>query len=127
MALNGRSFQDLILLTPGVVTTSPQSSAALGGSGEFSVNGQRTESNYYTVDGVSANIGILGGNVRQPSTTGSLPASTVLGTTQGLVSIDSLQEFRVSSSSSSAEYGRNPGGQFSFVTRSGSNEWHGSA
>src|SRR6266852_9209144 len=54
MPLNGRSLQDLILLTPGIVTNSPQAGAALGQTGEFSVNGQRTESNYYTVDGVSA-------------------------------------------------------------------------
>src|SRR6266851_2259303 len=57
MPLNGRSFQDLILLTPGIVTQSPQTGGGLGQSGEFSVNGQRTESNYYTVDGVSANVG----------------------------------------------------------------------
>jgi hypothetical protein len=58
MPLNGRSLQDLILLTPGVVTNSPQSGgAAVGTAGEFSVNGQRTDSNYYSVDGVSANVG----------------------------------------------------------------------
>src|SRR6266478_7552933 len=46
MPLNGRSFQDLILLTPGVVTQSPQNSgnSFLGGTGEFSVNGERQES-----------------------------------------------------------------------------------
>src|SRR5260370_5709076 len=63
MPLNGRSFQDLILLTPGTVTQTPQISQSgvsqgVGRSGEFSVNGQRAESNYYTVDGVSANEGI---------------------------------------------------------------------
>jgi hypothetical protein len=124
--LNGRSFQDLILLTPGIVTNSPQSASNLGVSGEFSVNGQRTESNYYTVDGVSANTGassIVGG----AAITGSLPASTALGTTQGLVSVDALQEFRVQSSTYSAEYGRNPGGQFSMATRAGTNDWHGTA
>ena len=41
--LNGRSFQDLIQLTPGVVTQSPQTSATVGYQGDFSVNGQRTE------------------------------------------------------------------------------------
>jgi len=66
MPLNGRSFQDLILLTPGVVTQTPQLSAAgvtqgVGQTGEFSVNGQRTEENYYTVDGVSANVGATAG------------------------------------------------------------------
>src|ERR1700739_2201063 len=129
MPLNGRSFQDLILLTPGVVTNNPQSPAGNGGSGggEFSVNGQRTESNVYTVDGVSANIGAARDCSARPATSGSVPNSTALGTTQSLVSVDALQEFRVQSSTYSAEFGRNPGGQFSFVTRSGSNEWHGSA
>ncbi len=57
MPLNGRSFQDLISMTPGVVTQSPQTSGQASGEvGDFSVNGQRTESNYYTVDGVTANI-----------------------------------------------------------------------
>src|SRR6266478_2015891 len=56
MPLNGRSFQDLILLSPGVVTNNPQTLAGTSGKGEFSVSGQRTESNCYTVDGVSANV-----------------------------------------------------------------------
>ena len=58
--LNGRSFQDLILMTPGITTQSPQAAGAGGGpqiQGDFSVNGQRTESNSYVVDGVSANVG----------------------------------------------------------------------
>jgi hypothetical protein len=128
MPLNGRSFQDLILLTPGVVTNSPQSQASSNGfNGEFSVNGQRTESNYYTVDGVSANTGVSAISSYGPGTSGSVAAATALGTTQSLVSVDALQEFRVQSSTYSAEYGRNPGGQFSFVTRSGTNQWHGTA
>ena len=63
MPLNGRSFQDLILLTPGSVTQSPQNgpNSLLGQTGEFSVNGQRPESNYYAVDGVSANVGAAPG------------------------------------------------------------------
>jgi hypothetical protein len=112
--LNGRSFQSLILLTPGAVTNSPQRSSSIGNSGEFSINGQRTESNYYTVDGVSANSG-TSVVVAGAGPTGSLPASTALGTTQSLVSVDALQEFRVESSTYSAEYGRNPGGQFSLL------------
>jgi hypothetical protein len=127
MPLNGRSFQDLILLTAGVVTASPQTGSSIGSTGEFSVNGQRTESNYYMVDGVSANGGISPATPAYLGNSGSLPPSTALGTTQGLVSVDALQEFRVQSSTYSAEYGRNPGGQFSFVTRSGTNDWHGSA
>jgi len=131
MPLNGRSFQDLILLTPGALTQTPQASFAgntgLGLTGEFSVNGQRTESNYYTVDGVSANVGVGSSMILGAGPSGSLAASTALGTTQALVSVDDLQEFRVQSSTYSAEYGRNPGGQFSFETKSGTNQWHGTA
>ena len=129
MPLNGRSFQDLILLTPGTVTQTPQAPAStgLGQTGEFSVNGQRTESNNYTVDGVSANVGTAAGYdmLQGAGPSGSVAASTALGTTQALVSVDDLQEFRVQSSTYSAEYGRNPGGQFSFETKSGANQLHG--
>jgi hypothetical protein len=125
--LNGRSFQDLISLTPGVVTASPQadsgqSHSTVTGQGDFSVNGQRTESNNYIVDGVSGNTspGLA------LSAVGSMGASTVLGTTQSLLSVDALQEFRVESSTYSAEYGGAPGGQFSFVSRSGTDSFHGS-
>lgn len=127
--LNGRSFQDLISLTPGTVTQTPQNTqATIGYAGDFSVNGQRSESNYYTVDGVSGNSGAGNGyGGAQPGTSGALGASTALGTTQSLVSVDALQEFRVQSSTYSAEYGRSPGGQFSFATRSGTSIAHGSA
>src|SRR6266404_2867191 len=50
LPLNGRSFQTLILLTPGVVVTA----TAFDDQGQFSVNGQRADANYFTVDGVSA-------------------------------------------------------------------------
>jgi hypothetical protein len=130
LPLNGRSFQDLIDLTPGVVTQSPQAGGGAGAygvpdQGDFSVNGQRTESNNYLVDGISANTspGSPGPN---PGISGSLGASTALGTTQSLLSVDALQEFRVESSTYSAEYGGAPGGQFSFLSRSGTNSFHGS-
>jgi hypothetical protein len=126
--LNGRSFQDLISLTPGVVTHSPQSGGAATVSGDFSVNGQRTESNYYSVDGVSGNLSAGNGyGTQTAATSGSVPSSTALGTTQSLISVDALQEFRVASSTYSAEYGRSPGGQFSLLTRSGTNQFHGTA
>lgn len=134
MPLNGRSFQDLILLTPGVVQNGPQAGGSVGFGGEFSVNGQRTESNYYSIDGVSANVGFVPANTNTGASgtagggiSGSVASSTALGTTQSLVSLDALQEFRVQSSTYSAEYGRNPGGQISFATRAGTNEWHGTA
>src|SRR5437588_604052 len=54
LPMNGRSFQSLIQLTPGVVLTT---SSGLS-NGQFSVNGQRADSNYWMIDGVSANIGV---------------------------------------------------------------------
>ncbi len=127
--LNGRSFQDLISMTPGVVNQTPQYSATqiVGGGGDFSVNGQRTESNYYTVDGITANISSgNGGGVGTSATGGALAGTTALGTTQTLVPVDALQEFRIHSSTYSAEYGNSPGGQFSLATRAGTNRVHGS-
>ena len=127
--LNGRSFQDLISMTPGVVNQTPQYYAAqiVGGGGDFSVNGQRTESNYYTVDGITANISSgNGGGVATSATGGALAGTTALGTTQTLVPVDALQEFRIQSSTYSAEYGNSPGGQFSMATRAGTNRLHGS-
>jgi hypothetical protein len=124
--LNGRSFQDLISMTPGIVTRSPQATGEGSGTqGDFSVNGQQTGSNSFFVDGISANItsGFTSDNSRLAST-GSAAGATALGTTQSLVSIDALQEFRVLSSTYSAEYGRTPGGQFTFLTRPGTNTVH---
>ena len=122
--LNGRSFQSLITIVPGT-TQVPGGSA--GQTGEFSINGQRTESNYFTVDGVSVNTGVnaLAGT-NTSGIGGSSPSETALGTTQSMVSVDALQEFRIATSTYSAEYGRTPGGQISLLTRSGANEWHGS-
>jgi Carboxypeptidase regulatory-like domain/TonB-dependent Receptor Plug Domain len=121
--LNGRSFQSLIELTPGVVVV-PSGSNSFG---QFSVNGQRASANSFTVDGVSANFGAQPGSFGGPQSSGNLPGLTAFGTTQSLASVDALQEFKVQTSTYSAEYGRQPGGQVSIVTRSGTNEVHGSA
>ncbi|HKZ80282.1 MAG TPA: carboxypeptidase regulatory-like domain-containing protein [Pyrinomonadaceae bacterium] len=120
--LNGRSFQSLIGLTPGVVIVP----AGPNNSGQFSVNGQRGTANAFMVDGVSANFATQVGSIGGTSTTGNLPGLTTFGTTQSLVSVDALQEFKVQTSGYSAEYGRQPGGQVSIVTRSGTNDFHGS-
>lgn len=123
LPLNGRSFQSLIALTPGVVMV-PGSS--LNNVGQFSVNGQRANANYFTVDGVSANTGNGVGTVPGQATSGTLPGLTTFGGTNSMVSVEAMQEFQVQTSTYSAEYGRAPGGQISIVTRSGSNEFHGS-
>jgi hypothetical protein len=126
LPLNGRSFQSLITLSPGVIVVP---SAGPGSSGEISVNGQRTEANYYTIDGISANTGAAVSSSGYPGGgfSGATPQESALGTTQSIISIDALQEFRESTSSYSAEYGRTPGGQFSFSSRSGTNTYHGTA
>ena len=126
LPLNGRSFQSLMTLAPGVLVVP---SAGSGQSGEMSVNGQRTEANYYTIDGVSANTGASVSSSGYPGGgfSGSTPQGSALGTTQAIVSIDALEQFRASTSTYSAEYGRTPGGQFSFSTRSGTDQWHGTA
>jgi hypothetical protein len=123
--LNGRSLQDLMTLVPGVAQ---MTGGQTGNQGEMTVNGQRTEANSFTVDGISANVGSgIGSNFQGAGIAGGTPAETALGTTQSMVSVDALQEFRATTSTYSAEYGRTPGGQFSFTTRSGSNDWHGAA
>ncbi len=119
--LNGRSFQTLIMLTPGVVATP----TALDNQGQFSVNGQRADANYFTVDGVSANFGVTGFFPLLQSAGGALPALTASGGTNSLVSVDALQEFRIQTSSFAPEFGRTPGGQISILTRSGTNAFHG--
>src|SRR6202046_3672606 len=119
--LNGRSFQTLIALTPGVVLTP----ASYSEQGQFSVNGQRADANYFTVDGVSANIGIAAGSGLTQGAGGALPGLSAAGGTNSLVSVDAMQEFRIQTSSFAPEFGRTPGGQVSIVTRSGTNDFHG--
>ncbi|HXW16704.1 MAG TPA: carboxypeptidase regulatory-like domain-containing protein, partial [Candidatus Acidoferrales bacterium] len=125
LPLNGRSFQSLIDLTPGVVITP----AAIGDEGQFSVNGQRTDTNYFMIDGVSANIGTdqAGSGTLYRDASGTLPGFSVLGGTNNLVSVDDMQEFRIQTSSFDPEYGRTPGAQISILTRSGTNQFHGTA
>ena len=121
LPMNGRSFQSLIQLTPGVVAT-PVSSFD---GGQFSVNGQRASSNYWMVDGVGANIGISATSFPANGSAGALGSFSVLGGTNSLVSVDALQEFRIQTSTYAPEFGRTPGGQISIVTRSGTNQFHG--
>ena len=122
LPLNGRSFQSLMTLAPGVV----QTRAGSNDLGQFSVNGQRADTNYFTVDGVSANTAMSGSSNQGQTLPGALPSLTVFGGTNNLVSVDALEEFKVLTSSYAAEFGRSPGAQVSIVTRSGTNDFHGS-
>jgi len=123
LPMNGMSFQTLIELTPGVVVTASNEFD----SGQFSVNGQRSASNYWMVDGVSANIGLGVTTVGNPGNglAGSLGSFSAMGGTNSLVSVDAMQEFRIQTSTYAPEFGRTPGGQISIVTRSGTNQFHG--
>lgn len=121
--LNGRSFQTLINLSPGVVITA----ASLPENGQFSVNGQRTGANYFTVDGVSANFGLPFATSPYEGSGGGTPSYSASGGSSALASVDAVQEFSVQTSTYAPEYGRQPGAQVAIVTRSGSNALHGSA
>lgn len=123
LPLNGRSFQTLIMLAPGVVVTT----TAFDDQGQFSVNGQRGDANYFTVDGVSADFGVTGYFPLVQAGGGALPALSAQGGTNSLVSADAMEEFRIQTSSFAPEFGRTPGGQVSIVTRSGTNAFHGTA
>lgn len=122
MPLNGRSFQSLIELAPGVVLTK----ASTVSGGQFSVNGQRSNSNYFLIDGVGGNVAASTAATFSQQAAGTLPGLTVLGGTNSLVTLDSLQEFRIATSTYAPEYGRSPGGQVILVTRSGGNRYRGS-
>ena len=136
LPLNGRGIQTLVELTPGVVVVPVIPTSA----GQWAVNGQRSDANYFTVDGVSANFAVsegsistlgIGGNAGGfnlfgQAGGGSLPANNLLGNFSNLVSTDALQEFRIQTSTFAPEFGRSPGAGIGLVTRSGTNSYSGS-
>ncbi|MBL8178571.1 MAG: TonB-dependent receptor [Bryobacterales bacterium] len=122
MPLNGRGILSLLEMAPGTVVTP----ATRGESGQFTTNGQRPNSHYFTIDGVSGNTGVSGGGVAAQVTGGSLPGMTALGSFHNLVPLEGLDEFRVQTATASSEYGRLPGAQVSLSSRGGGNDWHGS-
>lgn len=126
LPLNGRSFQSLLLLSPGVVQVQAGSNP-----GQFSVNGQRANANYFTVDGVSANVATntntgTVASLNGQTLSGTVPGLSAVGTTSNLVPVDALEEFKIQTSTYSAEFGRQPGGQVQLVTRSGKSRFSGS-
>jgi len=118
MPLNGRSFQNLITLSPGVNLSNAQNS-----SGQFVVNGLRATANSFSVDGVNAVSTVTG----YQSAGGNNAGYNAAGGTNSMVSVDALQEFRILTSSYAPEYGRTPGAQVLLITRSGTNAFHGTA
>src|SRR5713101_10166375 len=106
MPLNGRNVYDLALLMPGVTEVNPTTLTA-NSPGLFSVAGGRTDSVTFLLDGGVNN---------------NLLSNLVVYTPNP----DAIQEFRILTSNYTAEYGRNAGGVVSVVTKSGTNDFHGS-
>ena len=115
LPLNGRSWDNLALIQPGVVTVgSGQGSPAFdfGTGARFNVNGSRAYANSFLLDGTDINDHANG--------TPGGAAGVNLG-------VDGVQEFKINTLVSPAEFGRSSGGTVSAVTRSGTNDLHGAA
>lgn len=109
LPLNGRDFNQLSLMVPGVNPgTSKGTATTASASSAMSVNGNRSTSNNFLIDGSDNNDLVVN--------------YYVMG-----ISTEAIQEFKVQTSTYSAEFGRSPGGQVNVATRSGTNDFHGVA
>jgi hypothetical protein len=122
LPLNGGSLFSLIELTPGTTVTP----ATRGESGQFTADGQRPNTHYFMVDGASANTGVSGGGLPAQATGGALPGLSAIGSMHSLISLEAMQEMRIQTSTTAPELGRVPGAQISIISRSGSDDFHGS-
>jgi Carboxypeptidase regulatory-like domain len=123
LPLNGRGVLGLLELSPGTNVTP----ATRGEAGQFTANGQRPNANYFTVDGASANTGVTAGGLPAQATGGVLPALSAFGSLDSLLPVEAVDELRVQTSNAMSELGRLPGANVALTSRSGSNEFHGSA
>jgi hypothetical protein len=119
LPLNGRSYDLLLPLNPGIVNFTWEKTGGIGVSNSttgnnFAVSGNRPQQNLFLMNGVEY-TGAAENNM-QPG-----------GTSQQLLGVDAVREFNVLRDSYGAEFGKRPGGQVIIVTQSGSNQWHGSA
>ena len=119
LPLNGRSYDELMTLNPGVVNFTWEKTGGIGVSNSstgnmFSVAGNRPQQNLFLLNGVEY-TGAAENNM-QPG-----------GASQQLLGVDAVREFNILRDTYSAEYGKHPGGQVTIVTQSGANQWHGSA
>ncbi len=112
LPLNSKDFQKLTFLAPGVGGQRGNNSST-----NYSVSGARDATNNYVIDGVSAN------DERQ--TAGLAPGNAGL-IVPNVISTEALREFRVITSNADATFGRSSGGQINVITKSGTNEFHGS-
>jgi hypothetical protein len=119
LPLNGRSYDLLLTLNPGIVNFTSQKTGGTGISNSstannFSITGNRPQQNLFLLNGVEF-TGAAENNM-QPGG----PSGLLLG-------VDAVREFNVERDSYGAEFGKRPGGQVIIVTQSGSNGWHGDA
>ena len=119
LPLNGRSYDLLLTLNPGIVNFTSEKTGGIGISNSttgnnFAVSGNRPQQNLFLLNGVEY-AGAAENNM-QPG-----------GASQQLLGVDAVREFNVLRDSYGAEYGKRPGGQVIIVTQSGSNHVHGSA
>ena len=118
LSLNGRSYDQLMPLNPGVVNFTSEKTGGVGVSNStngnnFAVEGNRPQQNLYLLNGVEF-TGAAENNM-QPG-----------GTSQELLGVDAVREFNVLTDSYGAQYGKHPGAQVLIVTNSGANQVHGS-
>jgi Ca-activated chloride channel family protein len=126
LPIQGRSFAGLLTLTPGVVGPNTNSTDRFQDR-YWAANGQRSSSNSFVVDGVSANFGITpGGENPGPSVAGNTPALTASGGANGLAPLGSIQEVKIETPANVPEQGRVAGAHVEVVTRAGTNDFHGS-
>ena len=117
LPLNGRSYDLLLPLNPGIVNFTSQKTGGTGISNSttannFAVSGNRPQQNLFLLNGVEY-TGAAENNMQPGGTSGML------------LGVDAVREFNVQRDSYSAEFGKRPGGQVIIVTQSGSNQWHG--
>lgn len=119
LPLNGRSYDQLLTLNPGIVNYTSQRAGGIGTSNSvlgnmFSASGHRPQENLFLLNGVEY--------------TGASEINSTPGGVSGqLLGVDAVREFAVVKDTYSAEYGKRPGAQVNIVTASGTNELHGSA
>ena len=118
LPLNGRSYDLLLTLNPGIVNFTSQKTGGTGISNSttannFSVSGNRPQQNLFLLNGVEYS-GAAENNMQPGGTSGML------------LGVEAVREFNVERDTYGAELGKHPGGQVIIVTQSGSNQWHGS-
>ena len=118
LPVNGRDYTKLIYLSPGVTGSPDQITDSPGSFGTFSVNGARGRSNNFLLDGTDMNDGYR----NDPA----LNEPGVFGAPATILPIDAVSELRVLSNYE-PEFGRNAGGVINIVTKSGTNDFHGTA